>query len=43
LFPKYSSGRFNLGTPTMLVSRGLCKNSIPRLFNKPEILSVTIK
>ena len=43
LFPKYTSGAFNLGTPTMIVSRGLCKNYIPRLFNRPEILSITIK
>ena len=43
LFPKYTSGRFNLGNPTMLVSRGLCKNFVPRFFNRPEILSVTIK
>ena len=43
LFPKYTSGAFDLGTPTMIVSRGLCKNFIPRLFNQPEILSITIK
>ncbi len=43
LFPKYTCGSFDLGTPTMIVSRGLCKNYIPRLFNRPEIVSITIK
>lgn len=43
LFPKYAGGKYNLGSNYMIVSRGLCKNKIPRLLNKPEIVSISIK
>lgn len=44
LFPKYSEGAFTSGSYTMIVSRGLGNSlPIPRLFNRPEIVSVTLK
>ncbi len=43
LFPKYYGGKYDLGTPTMIVSRGLCKNYVPRFNNRPEIVSITLK
>jgi predicted MPP superfamily phosphohydrolase len=45
-FPEYSSGEYSFGTTKMIVSRGLAKEStkiIPRVFNRPEIVVVTIK
>lgn len=45
LFPKYTFGvhRLNNGT-SLVISRGLAKEStrVPRLFNRPEIVSVTV-
>ena len=40
LFPKYAGGRYDLGEQTMVVSRGLAREStrIPRLFNRPELV-----
>ena len=46
LFPKYTSGIHCLNSRTsLLISRGLAKEStrVPRFFNKPEILSLTVK
>lgn len=45
LFPKHTAGVFPAGTYLMLVSRGLGGSSsgIPRLFNNPEIVSVTLR
>lgn len=46
LFPKYTSGVHYLTKQTSLViSRGLAKEStrVPRFFNNPEIVSVTVK
>ncbi|MPM95319.1 hypothetical protein SDC9_142473 [bioreactor metagenome] len=42
-FPKYTSGIYVLGTTDMLVSRGLCKNKRPRVFNPPELVVVDIE
>lgn len=44
LFPKYAGGRYTLddGTTEMIVSRGLCKNYIPRVFNQPEVVVIDI-
>lgn len=43
-FPKYTSGHYNKNTSTMFVSRGLGNSIIPlRIFNKPEIVVVTLK
>ena len=43
LFPKYTQGKFDLGIPTMIVSRGLCKNNVPRFNNRPELVVITVK
>jgi predicted MPP superfamily phosphohydrolase len=43
-FPKYAGGRYELNdTQTMIVSRGLSKYLRPRVFNRPELVLVTIK
>ena len=46
LFPKYAGGRYDENGTTMLVSRGLYRKLscilIPRLFNNPELVLVTI-
>lgn len=44
LFPKYAGGKYNIGDSTMIVSRGLAKEStrIPRIFNRPELVMVDI-
>ena len=44
LFPKYTSGQYNEGNSSMFVSRGIGNSIIPvRIFNPPEIISVTLK
>lgn len=44
ILPKYTSGRYDDKNTTMIVSRGLGNSLMPiRLFNKPEIVSVTFK
>ncbi|TGY43417.1 metallophosphoesterase [Clostridium sartagoforme] len=44
LFPKYTAGRYTSNTSTMYVSRGLGNSLFPvRVFNRPEIISVTLK
>lgn len=44
IFPKYTSGLHSMGGTQMLVSRGLSRfNFLPRIYNPPEILTVTIK
>lgn len=40
IFPNYAGGKYELGTTTMIVSRGLCKNNLPRVFNPPELVIV---
>lgn len=44
LFPPYAGGRYERGNTTMIVSRGLAKEStfVPRIFNPPELVVVTI-
>jgi len=43
LFPPYSGGEYQLSESTvMIVSRGLCKNLIPRVFNPPELVVVDV-
>ena len=41
-FPAYAGGQYDLGLCTLIVSRGLCKNALPRVFNRPELLIVDI-
>lgn len=44
LFPEYSGGVYEISDSTsMIVSRGLCKNILPRVFNRPELVIVDIK
>lgn len=44
LFPEYDAGLFRSGDYSMIVSRGLGNSvPIPRLFNCPEIVSVTLR
>lgn len=40
LFPKYAGGLYDLNGQTMVVSRGLAREStrIPRIFNRPELV-----
>lgn len=39
-FPKYAGGRYELGDTVMIVSRGLCRNILPRIFNRPELVVI---
>lgn len=45
LFPKFAGGSYDLdlGGGKMLVSRGLCRDLKPRVFNRPEIVVADIK
>lgn len=45
VFPKYAGGRYILadGSTEMIVSRGLCKNILPRVFNRPEVVVIDIE
>lgn len=43
-FPKYTEGMHEMGSTTMIISRGLGNSIIPvRLFNLPEIVCVELK
>ncbi len=43
-FPKYAGGKYDFGNATMIVSRGLAREStlIPRIFNRPEYVVVKL-
>lgn len=41
--PKYTCGVYPAGSGQMIVSRGLCKNALPRVFNRPELVVVRLK
>lgn len=43
LFPKYDAGKYMLGTTTMIVSRGLGDSTIPRFYNRPELVCITLQ
>ncbi len=45
LFAEYAGGRYDYETGTMIVSRGLAREStlIPRIFNRPELVIVKVK
>lgn len=42
LFPKYAGGEYQLQNGTMIVSRGLERNWIPRYFNPPELVVIRV-
>ncbi len=44
LFPEYAGGRYDYATGTMIVSRGLAREStpVPRIFNRPELVVVEL-
>lgn len=42
-FPKYAGGEYKIGHSIMIVSRGLVRNKIPRVFNPPELVIIEIK
>lgn len=43
LFPKYAGGLYRLTEKTsMVVSRGLCRNELPRVFNPPELVVIDL-
>ena len=41
-FPQYTGGAYALGSTTLVVSRGLCRNELPRVFNRPELVIVIL-
>lgn len=43
-FPAYAGGRYDLGKTTLIVSRGLAREStrVPRIFNRPELVIVDV-
>ena len=45
LFPKYSGGLFSENDVTMIVSRGLAREStiVPRFYNPPELVIIDLK
>lgn len=45
LFPKYAGGRYENGETTMIVSRGLAREStrIPRFYNRPELVIIDVE
>ncbi|MBQ7266701.1 MAG: metallophosphoesterase [Firmicutes bacterium] len=42
-FPKYTSGIFRFKNFKLIISRGLCRNIFPRIFNRPEIIVLDFK
>ena len=42
-FPQYAGGRYQLGTTAMIVSRGLSRSRLPRVFNPPELVMVELR
>lgn len=43
LFPKYTSGPYQAGNTTMIVSRGLGNSIIPiRIFNRPQVIIIKL-
>lgn len=43
LFPRYAGGCYTLGHTSMIVSRGLCLNRLPRVFNPPELVVIRLE
>ena len=45
IFPKYAGGRYDAEDMTMIVSRGLARETtwIPRIFNRPELVVIDLE
>ena len=45
VFPQYAGGRFDFENQTLIVSRGLAREStlVPRIFNRPELVIVDLE
>lgn len=43
LFPKYDAGLFQENGSTMIISRGLGDARLPRFYNRPEVVCVTLR
>ena len=45
IFPKYAGGRYDGEDMTMIVSRGLARETtkVPRIFNRPELVVIDVK
>lgn len=45
LFPKYAGGRYDFEEQTLIVSRGLAREStlVPRIFNRPELVIIDLE
>lgn len=41
-FPRYAGGLYRLGETSLIVSRGLCLNRLPRIYNPPELVMAEI-
>ncbi len=41
-FPRYAGGEYLIGDSAIVVSRGLMKNELPRVFNPPELVVIRI-
>lgn len=41
-FPKFTSGKYIFGNSAMIISRGLSKKLMPRVFNRPELIVINI-
>lgn len=42
-FPKWAGGEYDIGGAKVIVSRGLMRNELPRVFNPPELVVITVK
>lgn len=44
MLPKYAGGKYGVNGTTMIVSRGLAREStsVPRIFNRPELVVVDL-
>ncbi len=42
-FPQYAGGDYTFGSSHVIISRGLMLDDIPRVFNPPELVIITVK